>query len=322
MTAAPVETAGAADAGDGRTHDHGSHGGHRSHRGGRAKGSRGAAPARTGLLGASAAMAMGAVAVASGLIPGVGGGFGLAPGEGSGPVRADGPEGPAGAQGAPASLSPTPEGRGGAQEPSRDQRRTDMPEHSASRGAERPSGGPSSAKPSHSSPPASRGGGSAHEGGGRGNDRQGGGSSSPGSEAGSGSSSSDGSGQNGTRSAEHEVLKLVNEERADAGCPRVRADSRLAGLAEDFSEDMAVRGFFDHVSPDGDNPWQRAEKAGIKDLGGENIARGQADARSVMDSWMSSPGHKANILNCEYRTLGVGTHYGAGGPWWTQEFGF
>ncbi|WP_324603492.1 CAP domain-containing protein [Streptomyces sp. SPB074] len=100
------------------------------------------------------------------------------------------------------------------------------------------------------------------------------------------------------------------------------ADDALASLATAFSDDMAARGFFDHTDPDGDSPWDRAKQAGVGNLGGENIARGQADAASVMKSWMNSPGHRANILNCDYKTLGVGVHFGPGGPWWTQDFGF
>ncbi len=123
-------------------------------------------------------------------------------------------------------------------------------------------------------------------------------------------------------SAESQVLSLVNQERARAGCSPVTADKELAGLAQQFSDDMARRGFFDHTDPDGDTPWDRARDAGIDDLGGENIARGQATAQAVMDSWMHSPGHRANILNCDYKTLGVGAHVGPGGPWWTQDFGF
>ncbi|MFE9441354.1 CAP domain-containing protein [Streptomyces sp. NPDC006602] len=119
-----------------------------------------------------------------------------------------------------------------------------------------------------------------------------------------------------------EVLKLVNEERAKVGCSAVAANSALADLAQSFSEDMAGRGFFDHTNPDGLSPWDRAAKAGITDLGGENIARGQADAAAVMEAWMNSPGHKANILNCDFKTLGVGAHLGSGGPWWTQDFGY
>jgi uncharacterized protein YkwD len=122
--------------------------------------------------------------------------------------------------------------------------------------------------------------------------------------------------------AEARVLQLVNEERAEAGCSPVAANSALRELAEDFSEAMAAQGFFDHTDPSGATPWDRAEAAGISDLGGENIARGQADAQAVMDAWMDSPGHKANILNCDFRTLGVGVHFGPGGPWWTQDFGY
>ncbi|MFE2560431.1 CAP domain-containing protein [Streptomyces sp. NPDC059352] len=124
-----------------------------------------------------------------------------------------------------------------------------------------------------------------------------------------------------TEAAEAEVLRLVNAERAQVGCTPVRADAQLAALAGAFSVDMAQRGFFGHTDPDGATPWARAEKAGISGLAGENIARGQADAAAVMDSWMNSDGHRANILNCEYTTLGVGVYFADGGPWWTQDFG-
>ncbi|WP_405488414.1 CAP domain-containing protein [Streptomyces sp. NBC_00096] len=126
----------------------------------------------------------------------------------------------------------------------------------------------------------------------------------------------------GHSSEETAVLNLVNQERAQAGCVPVRANPPLAALAGAFSKDMAVRGFFDHTDPDGRTPWDRATQAGISGMGGENIARGQGDAQAVMKAWMDSPGHKANILNCEFRTMGVGMYSAAGGPWWTQDFGF
>jgi uncharacterized protein YkwD len=122
--------------------------------------------------------------------------------------------------------------------------------------------------------------------------------------------------------AEAQVLQLVNEERAKVGCSPLAASSELTKLAENFSEAMAEQGFFDHTDPSGATPWDRAAKLGISNLGGENIARGQADAQAVMDAWMNSPGHRANILNCDFKTLGVGVHFGAGGPWWTQDFGY
>ncbi|WP_225838513.1 CAP domain-containing protein [Streptomyces sp. NK08204] len=120
---------------------------------------------------------------------------------------------------------------------------------------------------------------------------------------------------------EAQVLKLVNDERAKAGCSPLAANSSLTGLAETFSDDMAARNFFGHTGPDGLTPWDRAAKAGITGLGGENIARGQADPAAVMAAWMNSPGDRANILNCGFKTLGVGVHLGPGGPWWTQDFG-
>lgn len=126
----------------------------------------------------------------------------------------------------------------------------------------------------------------------------------------------------GETAAEAEVLALVNKERAKVGCAPVRPDSSLARLAGRFSSDMAARDFFDHTDPEGDGPWDRAAQAGVGGLGGENIARGQADARTVMNAWMNSDGHRANILNCDYRTLGVGVSFAQGGPWWTQDFGF
>ncbi|MCP9975140.1 CAP domain-containing protein [Streptomyces somaliensis] len=118
------------------------------------------------------------------------------------------------------------------------------------------------------------------------------------------------------------VLELVNRERAAVGCSPVRASTELGDLARAFSQDMAERDFFSHTDPDGDDPWARAAQAGVEGLGGENIARGQTDAKAVMDAWMNSDGHRANILNCDFKRLGVGVHIAGGGPWWTQNFGF
>ncbi|NML53301.1 CAP domain-containing protein [Streptomyces sp. R302] len=122
--------------------------------------------------------------------------------------------------------------------------------------------------------------------------------------------------------AEAEVLRLVNVERAKVGCSPVQPSAGLARLAGAFSADMAARNFFDHTDPDGATPWSRAQAAGIDSLGAENIARGQVDATAVMVSWMNSDGHRANILNCDLTTLGVGVHFADGGPWWTQDFGY
>ncbi|MBL1106478.1 sigma-70 family RNA polymerase sigma factor [Streptomyces sp. 5-8] len=119
-----------------------------------------------------------------------------------------------------------------------------------------------------------------------------------------------------------QVVALVNKERASAGCGPVTEDSQLDKAAQGLSDDMAARGFFDHTDPDGNGPGERITAAGYRwSTYGENIARGQQTPQSVMDSWMNSPGHRANILNCSFKNIGVGVHNGSGGPWWTQDFG-
>jgi uncharacterized protein YkwD len=120
---------------------------------------------------------------------------------------------------------------------------------------------------------------------------------------------------------EAEVLNIVNQERAKAGCQPVTADSRLATAARLHSEDMAARNFFDHTNPDGVSFADRITKAGYRWSGaGENIAKGQTTPASVMESWMNSPGHRANILNCGFKNLGVGVAYQGRTPIWTQDF--
>ncbi|MFE7530481.1 CAP domain-containing protein [Kitasatospora sp. NPDC057542] len=117
------------------------------------------------------------------------------------------------------------------------------------------------------------------------------------------------------------VVDLVNAERAKAGCGPVSAEPRLASAAQSHSDDMADRNFFDHASPEGYHADHRIEAAGYSwSTWGENIARGQKDPAAVMSSWMNSPGHRANILNCSFKQLGVGVRTGTNGPWWTQVF--
>ena len=120
-------------------------------------------------------------------------------------------------------------------------------------------------------------------------------------------------------SAEDQVLALVNIQRAAAGCGALAGDAALASVARAHSADMRDRGFFSHTNPDGLDPFARAAAAGL-DARAENIAYGQPDPASVMESWMNSPGHRANILDCSLTRLGVGMAEGAGGPWWTQLF--
>ncbi|WP_406507870.1 sigma-70 family RNA polymerase sigma factor [Streptomyces sp. NBC_00212] len=126
----------------------------------------------------------------------------------------------------------------------------------------------------------------------------------------------------GQPAAVQDVLALVNSERSKAGCSALTSNPKLYDAALKHSENMAAQNFFDHTDPSGAGPGERITAAGYKwSTYGENIARGQADAAAVMDSWMHSPGHRANILNCAFKEIGIGVHYGSGGPWWTQDFG-
>ncbi|OKI02520.1 RNA polymerase [Streptomyces sp. CB02923] len=130
-----------------------------------------------------------------------------------------------------------------------------------------------------------------------------------------------GSGGGGSAFAQ-QVTALVNSERAKQGCSPVRGNDQLVTAARRHSQDMDARNYFDHTSPDGTDPGDRIKAAGYQwSTYGENIARGQRSAAEVMKSWMNSPGHRANILNCDFKEIGIGTHDTSGGPTWTQVFG-
>lgn len=120
-----------------------------------------------------------------------------------------------------------------------------------------------------------------------------------------------------------EVVALTNRERAGAGLPPLHADPPLARAAQAYSTDMAVRAFYSHTSPEGTQPWDRAAAAGSTRRSiGENIACGQRSAAEVVEGWMNSPGHRANILKPDFTHIGIG--FAGGGPagtYWTQLFG-
>ena len=124
----------------------------------------------------------------------------------------------------------------------------------------------------------------------------------------------------GNAALEAAVLTLVNKERAKAGCKALTSDSKLVLAARRHSQFMADTGKHAHDGIGDGTPQDRIEKAGYAWRGwGENIAWGYTSAASVMDGWMNSPGHKANILNCSYTEIGVGVD--RGGVNWTQDFG-
>ncbi|GAA0417917.1 hypothetical protein Acor_20150 [Acrocarpospora corrugata] len=120
---------------------------------------------------------------------------------------------------------------------------------------------------------------------------------------------------------ENEVVRLTNAERAKAGCKPLVHEARLHKAALGHSADMSAKNYFDHDSQDGRGFDDRIKATGYSFSSiGENIAQGQRTAESVMKDWMGSPGHRQNILNCDYTQIGVG-YVAAGGPYWTQDFG-
>ena len=124
---------------------------------------------------------------------------------------------------------------------------------------------------------------------------------------------------------ESKVLTLVNSERASAGCGALSVNPILVAVARAHSKDMAVRGYFDHDSPDGKSPFDRMRDVGYRGgLMGENIAASQPTPLAVMNAWMNSPGHRANILNCGFKVIGIGVYTLPSSPYriyWTQDFG-
>lgn len=121
---------------------------------------------------------------------------------------------------------------------------------------------------------------------------------------------------------QNEVVRLVNVERSKNGLPALSADSLLMTTATVKSQDMAKNNYFDHTSPTYGSPFDLMKRYGVSyRAAGENIAMGQTSPAQVMDGWMNSAGHRANILNSSYTKIGVGVAQNASGNYyWTQHF--
>ena len=118
------------------------------------------------------------------------------------------------------------------------------------------------------------------------------------------------------------VLQLVNAEREKAGLKALKMSEQLRSIANLKSKDMAEKNYFSHTSPTYGTPFQMLQDFGVHyQAAGENIAAGQQTPEQVMESWMNSSGHRANILNTNFDTLGVGIYQGGSyGIYWTQLF--
>jgi uncharacterized protein YkwD len=126
-----------------------------------------------------------------------------------------------------------------------------------------------------------------------------------------------------------EVLDLTNAERAKEGLSALKLNSNLNLAAQNHSEDMAQQDYFSHTGVNGSSSGDRATSAGYQfSYLGENIAAGYTTPEEVVQGWMNSSGHRANILNANYQEMGLGYYYLENDTgnvnynyYWTQEFG-
>lgn len=123
-------------------------------------------------------------------------------------------------------------------------------------------------------------------------------------------------------SAESEVIRLTNQERAKQGCRAVRHEPKLSTSAGRHSQDMARNNFFSHTGSDGSDFSTRAARAGYEHAMSENIAKGHRTPAEVVKGWMGSTPHRKAILDCAAKAVGVGVARAKdGGLLWTQDFG-
>ena len=110
------------------------------------------------------------------------------------------------------------------------------------------------------------------------------------------------------------VVRQVNQERAKQGLPALRVDPKLAAAAQIRAREIVEK--FSHTRPDG-TKWSTVSSVAY----GENIAKGQKTADKVMAAWMTSSGHRANILRASYGSIGVACLQSGGVYYWVQLFG-
>lgn len=121
------------------------------------------------------------------------------------------------------------------------------------------------------------------------------------------------------RAFEQEVVRLVNAHREKNGLKPLTENWELSRVARYKSQDMVDNRYFSHTSPTYGTPFQMIRAFGLSyRTAGENIAYGQRTPQAVVNGWMNSSGHRANILNASYTQIGVG--YVPNGHYWTQMF--
>lgn len=126
--------------------------------------------------------------------------------------------------------------------------------------------------------------------------------------------------EQGTLSYAEQVVKLVNEERAKAGLPALNVMTDLTAAANVRA--VEIKQSFSHTRPNGTSFSTAIKEQGVSFRGsGENIAWGQKTPQQVMNGWMNSDGHRANILNKNFKNIGVGYYQDEKGTnYWVQLF--
>ncbi len=119
----------------------------------------------------------------------------------------------------------------------------------------------------------------------------------------------------------NQVLNLVNSARAKENLAPLKLNLALSNVAQAKSEDMQKNNYFEHTSPTYGSPFDMIKKFGISySSAGENIAKGQKTAEAVVNAWLNSEGHRANILNKNFTDMGLGYVNTGGTTYWTQMF--
>jgi uncharacterized protein YkwD len=109
---------------------------------------------------------------------------------------------------------------------------------------------------------------------------------------------------------------LINQERQDRGLGPLSPQGQLATAGRNHSADMACNSFFSHTGSDGSLPWDRVSALGYSYSAiAENIFAGSSNAQMAFDAWLSSPGHRDNMLNSTYTEIGIGYRYWADSPY-------
>ena len=106
--------------------------------------------------------------------------------------------------------------------------------------------------------------------------------------------------------APEQVIELTNQQRLENGLNPLRMNPNLNEVAQRKAGDMFAFNYWAHTSPSGRDPWSFFQEVGYKYLyAGENLARDFMNSSSVVDAWMNSPSHRANILNNHYQEIGL-----------------